>query len=343
MADLKSYFQGYDLDSGGGTDYVLGVNLRLTTSGGSIEALGQQTMAVSIPVTIASNQSAITVDTELTAAVALADALGNPTTATVGALAEIWNGSTWDRHRSVVNAQDTTGTGIAAAGILAQFDDVSTGTVTENQFAPVRISTRRALLVEGVASGTNLNVNLAASAATVTVDTELPTAAALTADAVASPTAPAVGAFGLGYNGATWDRIRTANTGRLQVDVITGGGAPPAPTAPLADYVTSAAVAAGAEVQLDSVEAAAKALAQVTVWSSVAFRARVFLVNNGVEATEALAIGGGSPFTGWTWNAPHVAYATLGTTAGADNFRVEFISMDDANAADAHCVFLYQG
>lgn len=54
----------------------------------------------------------------------------------------------------VSNGLDTTAAGVAAVGIVGQFDDVGTGAVTENQFAPVRISTRRALLVEGVASGT---------------------------------------------------------------------------------------------------------------------------------------------------------------------------------------------
>jgi hypothetical protein len=38
------------------------------------------------------------------------------------------------------------------------------------------------------------------------VDTELPAAAAL-ADAAANPTAPAVGAFSMVWNGATWDRL----------------------------------------------------------------------------------------------------------------------------------------
>lgn len=340
MSDLRSYFQGLDLDTGGGTDYVLGVNLRLSASGGSIEALGQKVAVASIPVVLASDQGAITVDTELPAAGALADGATNPTTPLVGAANLVFNATTWDRWRSVVNGQDSTGTGIAAAGLLGQLDDVATGAVTENQFAPVRISTRRAMLIEGVASGTNLNVNLAASAATVTVDSELSAASAL-ADATANPTVTSVGAYMLGFNGTTWDRIRTANTGRVQVDVVTGGGTD-TPTAPLSDYVTSAAVAAGAEVQLDSVEAAAKKLAQVTVWSSVAYRARVFLVNNAVEATEALAVGGGNAGVGWTWNAPHRDYAALGTTAGADNFRVEFINLDDAQAADAHAVFLFQ-
>jgi hypothetical protein len=56
---------------------------------------------------------------------------------------------------------DVTGAAVQAVGIVGQFDDTSTAGVTENQFAPVRISTRRALLVEGVASGTAVPVSLA--------------------------------------------------------------------------------------------------------------------------------------------------------------------------------------
>jgi hypothetical protein len=79
----------------------------------------------------------------------------------VGTVASyVYNGGlSWDRRRSVANGQDSTGTGIAADGILGQFDDTSTGAVTENNFAPVRISSRRALLVEGVASGTAMPVS----------------------------------------------------------------------------------------------------------------------------------------------------------------------------------------
>lgn len=51
----------FDADSGAGSQYVLGTNLRISASGGSIEAVGQQTMAVSIPVVIASNQSTLPV------------------------------------------------------------------------------------------------------------------------------------------------------------------------------------------------------------------------------------------------------------------------------------------
>lgn len=51
---------------------------------------------------------------------------------------------------------------------------------------------------------------------TVTADTELPAAAAL-ADTTANPTAPAVGAFGLLWNGATWDRAPGDKTNGLKV------------------------------------------------------------------------------------------------------------------------------
>lgn len=56
----------------------------------------------------------------------------------------MFNGSTWDRLRSVINGQNTTGTGIQAVGSLGQLDDTAPGAVTENQFAPIRITALRA-------------------------------------------------------------------------------------------------------------------------------------------------------------------------------------------------------
>lgn len=55
-----------------------------------------------------------------------------------------------------------------AVGIVGQLDDTATAAVTEDQFAPVRISSRRALLVEGVASGTAVKVDGSAVAQPVT-------------------------------------------------------------------------------------------------------------------------------------------------------------------------------
>ncbi len=46
----------FDLDTGGGTQYGLGVNLRRTASGGSSELQGQTTAALSLPVVLATDQ-----------------------------------------------------------------------------------------------------------------------------------------------------------------------------------------------------------------------------------------------------------------------------------------------
>ena len=43
MADQRSVLVPFDLDSGGGTEHVLGVNLRLTSSGGSVEVSASYT------------------------------------------------------------------------------------------------------------------------------------------------------------------------------------------------------------------------------------------------------------------------------------------------------------
>lgn len=49
------------------------------------------------------------------------------------------------------------------------------------------------------------------------VDTELPAAAAIAADANAAPTAPSVYSFLAGFNGTTWDRIRCDTDGALHI------------------------------------------------------------------------------------------------------------------------------
>lgn len=83
-----------------------------------------------------------------------------------GTAAGITDGTNMVAPKAVAAAMDTT-SGVAASGLVAQLDDVSTSTVTENQFAPLRLSSRRALLVEGVASGTVLPVSDGAGSLTV--------------------------------------------------------------------------------------------------------------------------------------------------------------------------------
>jgi hypothetical protein len=134
-----------------------GANADAASATGSISAKLRFIAATGIPVT-----SLPAVDTELMAAAALADAAAaNPTTPSVGAVGLLMNATTLDRQRAIIAALDSAGTGIAAAGLVGQLDDASTAGVTENQFAPVRISTRRALLVEGVASGTAVPISAA--------------------------------------------------------------------------------------------------------------------------------------------------------------------------------------
>lgn len=132
----------------------------------------------------------------------------------------------------------------------AMFDDVAPDSVDEGDAGVLRMSANRnlystirdaagnerganvsagnALLVDGSAvtqpvsgtvsvtepvsvddNGGSLTVD-----GTVTADTELPAAAAL-ADAAGNPTAPAVGAFGLVWNGATWDRAPGDTAGQF--------------------------------------------------------------------------------------------------------------------------------
>lgn len=150
------------------------VNLRnnagteIGTSGAPVrtDPTGSTTQPVSGTVTANAGTGTFTVDSELPAAAALADAASaTPTTTTQGAVQLVMNATTLDRQRAVVAALDSTGTGIAAAGLVGQLDDTATAAVTENQFAPARISSRRALLVEGVASGTNLPVSQATASA----------------------------------------------------------------------------------------------------------------------------------------------------------------------------------
>lgn len=126
------------------------------------------------------------VNTEFPDAAALADAASAaPTTPTSGVIPLLMNATTVDRQRAVVNSLDSTGTGIAAAGMVGQLDDTGTSTVTENQFAVARLSSRRAQLMEGVSGGTPLRASQTAATTNagnnaMTADTTLVAAVAST-------------------------------------------------------------------------------------------------------------------------------------------------------------------
>lgn len=83
-------------------DSTTGGNLKVSVEEFEGSVFGQDTMANSLPVTIASNQTALTVDSELPAAAALADNTANPTAPIVGSALMVYDGTTWDLARSSV-------------------------------------------------------------------------------------------------------------------------------------------------------------------------------------------------------------------------------------------------
>ena len=122
---------------------------------------GQALMAASVPVTLASNQSAlpvtltsttitgtVTADTELPVAAALADATANPTTPLVGSALEIFNGTTWDRARGdIANGLDVDVTRlpalVAGAAIVGKvgIDQTTPGTTNATSIAQIGATT----------------------------------------------------------------------------------------------------------------------------------------------------------------------------------------------------------
>ena len=76
-----------------------------------------------------------------------------------------FNGTTFDRGRSIINGTDSVGTGIQAVGLVAQFDNTSPTAITENQFGNVRMAADRSLHVKE----TNSFLNIVAGQATTVV------------------------------------------------------------------------------------------------------------------------------------------------------------------------------
>lgn len=315
--------------------------LKSTTANGLVVDVSrvQGNVAVTIAATVA-------VDTELPAAAALADAAANPTTPTVGAALLGWNTATWDRLRS------TTANGLAVdvtrvtSTVTVDALDFPAAAAASDAFANPTTTNTMSMnmgwngatwdrLKSTTANG--LAVDVTRVQGTVTVDSELSVAAALS-DAFANPTAGGVGAFAMGYNGATWDRLRVANTGRLQVDVITGG-ATPSPTSPTTTYVTSASVAAGATANLDTGELGAVKCSGIEWWSSVAYKVAVYRILNTVPDTNPTFVGGGQAFQSCQWKPPHPSYFAITASAGVDGYRTIFTNLDDANAADAYATY----
>lgn len=128
----------------------------------STAVAGQTAIAVSNP--DGSNiGSSITVtsDTEFPAAAALADGTANPTTTTVGAMNEVFNGTTWDRVRSGQTSNSTTITGFQNNLPMARYNASPTAR-TEGQFGNFQASANGGIKVslEDLISGEDQTAGL---------------------------------------------------------------------------------------------------------------------------------------------------------------------------------------
>lgn len=171
----------FDADTGAGSQYVLGANLRVSASGGSNEAAAGAgtTSASTLRVVLPTDQTSI------------------PAT----------QSGTWN----ITNVSGTVSLPTGAATAANQTTLGSQTTKINDGTDTALVSAAGALIVDG--SGSTQPVS-----GTVTADTELPAAAAL-ADTTSNPTTTSVGALGLFYNGATWDRMRGDTTNGLLVNV----------------------------------------------------------------------------------------------------------------------------
>lgn len=98
-------------------------------------------------------------------------------------------------------------------------------TTTANTFASGPIGTkffrvRMSAYTSGTATGTAFLSSEGSIPAGYAVNTELPSPATL-ADNASTPSAPAVGSFGMMYDGTTWDMLRGDSTNGLKVQVST--------------------------------------------------------------------------------------------------------------------------
>jgi len=215
----------FDADTGAGSQYVLGANLRVSASGGSTEAAAGAgvTSASTLRVVLPTDQTAIPATQSGTWTVT-ANAGTNLNTSALALDATVGR----------AQASSTSGqTGPLVQGAVT----TSAPTYTNATTNPLSLTTAGALRVDGSGSTQPVSGTVTANAGTgnftvvqatasnlnTTADTELPAAAAL-ADATANPTVTSIGSFGLVYNGTTWDRLRGSSTLGVTMNLANFGG-----------------------------------------------------------------------------------------------------------------------
>ncbi|MEE8262729.1 MAG: hypothetical protein V3R83_09735 [Gammaproteobacteria bacterium] len=130
--------------------------------------------------------------------------------------------------------------------------------------------------------------------------------------------------------------LSTDTSGNLNVNVGT-------PTNPSIDHVTSPNLAPAATVDLDGTDlgGTTQQLAQISLWSSIPWKATISSVIDGTPTTQDI-VGGqaGEPLL---WTPPNKAYfnVAFAANAGFDGWRVTFLNRNDANGqnGDVYATF----
>ena len=130
-----------------------------------------------------------------------------------GAELSVGGGTQYDEDTASAAAEKITMAGVVRKDTAASLVDTD-GDRTELQVdstGRLHVNTGTVTIAEPVTVDGTVSVS-----GTVTVDSELPAAAALT-DNFAGPTVPAVGAFGMLFDGTNWDRMRGNSAGGVFV------------------------------------------------------------------------------------------------------------------------------
>jgi len=156
------------------------------------------------------------------------------TTSRLGVYNYIFDGATWDRWTGAVTGSGNftvvqpTGTNLhivcdSGCGGATSFADNSAftfGTTAVNNMGAVVDDTATNTVTENNAGAPRMNTNrILYGLPTNSTGTALYPSAAALADATANPTLTQIGTFLHGYNGTTWDRLRSSIANGLLVDV----------------------------------------------------------------------------------------------------------------------------
>lgn len=290
----------FDVDTGAGTQNIAGVSLRKAAAGGSVE-YGTATDPLRTDPTGTTTQPV-------------------SGTVTIGTFPdnEPFNVAQFG------GAAVVTGTGASGAGI-PRVTVSSDSSLAANQSVNVsQINGATPLMGTGVSGTGSPRVTIASDGNVV--DTELPAAAAL-ADNTANPTAPAVGAFLMCWDGATWDRCPGTSAGGQYIQ---------GPAADGAAVVGNPARIAGKDAGGLTQDIATTASGLVRVSPTEAFTAADAVVNTTIVRQFDSNEGAGPlatacwHFNGTTWDRcrsgsatstqPHYASALVHRAGGAFTF-----------------------